>query len=106
MARRRDLTSVRVLLVQKIRGIRRRIPLIFCSSKTRTEVKSLRRAIGNTLPFVAENGGSLVIPAGYFPAVAPSSGRTKNFTLILGRPYDQLVRELREIGRASCRERV
>lgn len=48
---------------------------------------------------MVENGGSLVIPAGYFPAVAPSTGRAKNFTLILGRPYHQLVRELRAIAR-------
>jgi mannosyl-3-phosphoglycerate phosphatase len=80
---------------------RRQIPLIFCSSKTRTEVKALRRAIGNTHPFVVENGGSLVIPAGYFPAIARSTGTAKNYTLMLGRPYEELVRELRAIARQS-----
>jgi mannosyl-3-phosphoglycerate phosphatase len=80
---------------------RRRIPLIFCSSKTRTEVKALRRDIGNTHPFVVENGGSLVIPAGYFPSVGPASQKAKNYTLLLGRPYDELVRELRAIARQT-----
>lgn len=80
---------------------RRRIPLVFCTSKTRTEVKALRRQIGNSHPFVVENGGALVIPAGYFPAVAPSTARAKNYTLMLGRPYGELVRELRAIARQT-----
>src|SRR5258705_332929 len=71
---------------------------------TRTEVKALRRAIGNTHPFVVENGGSLVIPAGYFPAIGPSTGKAKHYTLVLGRPYDELVRELRAIARQTGRE--
>ena len=61
----------------------------------------MRRAIGNTHPFVVENGGSLVIPAGYFPAIAPLSAKAKNYTLMLGRPYDDLVRELRAIARQT-----
>jgi mannosyl-3-phosphoglycerate phosphatase len=77
---------------------RQQIPLIFCTSKTRTEVKALRRAIGNTHPFVVENGGAIVIPAGYFPEIATLGNRTKAYTLILGRPYDELVRELRRIA--------
>jgi len=80
---------------------RRQIPLIFCTSKTRSEVKALRREIGNTHPFVVENGGALVIPAGYFPAVAPPAHRAKTYTLMLGRPYDELVRELRAIARQT-----
>jgi mannosyl-3-phosphoglycerate phosphatase len=76
----------------------RRIPLVFCTSKTRTEVKALRRAIGNTHPFVVENGGAIVIPAGYFPEIATLGNRTRAYTLILGRPYDELVRELRRIA--------
>jgi len=80
---------------------RRQIPLIFCTSKTRSEVKALRRQIGNTHPFVVENGGALVIPAGYFPAVAPPAHRAKTYTLMLGRPYDELVRELRAIARQT-----
>jgi len=77
---------------------RQRIPLIFCTSKTRTEVKALRRAMGNTHPFVVENGGAIVIPSGYFPEIATLGNRTKSYTLILGRPYDELVRELRRIA--------
>ncbi len=48
-----------------------------------------------------ENGGSLIIPAGYFPSIAPSTSKAKNYTLMLGRPYDELVRELRSIARQT-----
>lgn len=77
---------------------RQRIPLIFCTSKTRTEVKALRRATGNTHPFIVENGGAIVIPAAYFPEIATLGNQAKAYTLILGRPYDELVRELRRIA--------
>jgi mannosyl-3-phosphoglycerate phosphatase len=72
--------------------------LIFCTSKTRREVKALRRAMRNTHPFVVENGGAIVIPAGYFSEIATLGNRTKSYTLILGRPYDELVRELKRIS--------
>jgi mannosyl-3-phosphoglycerate phosphatase len=61
-------------------------------------VKALRRAIGNTHPFVVENGGAIVIPAGYFPEIATLGNQTRAYTLILGRPYDELVRALRRIS--------
>jgi mannosyl-3-phosphoglycerate phosphatase len=77
---------------------RQSIPLIFCTSKTRSEVKALRRAMGNAHPFIVENGGAIVIPAGYFPEIATLGNQAKAYTLILGRPYDELVRELRRIS--------
>jgi mannosyl-3-phosphoglycerate phosphatase len=77
---------------------RQQIPLIFCTSKTRTEVKALRRALGNSHPFVVENGGAIVIPAGYFPEIATLGNQAKAYTLLLGRPYEELVRELRRIA--------
>jgi mannosyl-3-phosphoglycerate phosphatase len=80
---------------------RRGVPLIFCTSKTRAEVVALRRTIGNTHPFIVENGGAIVIPAGYFRSVAPAAARAKNYTLMLGRPYEELIRGLREIAQRS-----
>jgi len=80
---------------------RRNIPLVFCTSKTRTEVKALRRAIGNTDPFIVENGGAIVIPAGYFPKIAPFGNKWKAFTMVIGRPYEELVRELGRIARET-----
>lgn len=45
----------------------RAIPVIPISSKTRAEIESLREALGNTHPFVVENGAAVFIPRGYFP---------------------------------------
>jgi mannosyl-3-phosphoglycerate phosphatase len=87
------------MALEKLR--QQKIPLIFCTSKTRTEVKALRRAIGNTHPFIVENGGAIVIPAGYFPEVAPFGHKARAFTLIIGRPYKELLRELRRIAQET-----
>jgi mannosyl-3-phosphoglycerate phosphatase len=77
---------------------RHRIPLIFCTSKTAAEVNTLRRQMGNRHPFIAENGGSIVIPAGYFRQRAPLGSNGKALTLVLGRPYEDLVSELKKIA--------
>jgi mannosyl-3-phosphoglycerate phosphatase len=45
-----------------------------------------------------ENGGAIVIPSGYFPEMAPFGHNGKAFTLVIGRPYKELVRELRQIA--------
>lgn len=42
------------------------IPLVFCSSKTRTEVEVWRQRLENSHPFISENGGGIFIPDGYF----------------------------------------
>jgi mannosyl-3-phosphoglycerate phosphatase len=80
---------------------RRNIPLVFCTSKTSTEVKALRRVIGNTHPFIMENGGAIVIPAGYFPEIAPFGHKSKAFTMVIGRPYQELVRELNRLSQET-----
>ena len=42
------------------------IPLIPASSKTRVEIEQLRQKLGNTHPFIVENGAAVFIPQGYF----------------------------------------
>jgi mannosyl-3-phosphoglycerate phosphatase len=42
------------------------IPLILCSSKTKTEIEQYRERLGNDHPFISENGGGIFIPEGYF----------------------------------------
>ena len=44
----------------------RGIPLVLCSSKTRAEIEALRRRLDNAHPFIAENGGGIFVPRGYF----------------------------------------
>lgn len=53
------------------------IPVILNSSKTASEIKALRREMGNTHPYIVENGAAVVIPAnrlGRGPAHVQSFG--------------------------------
>ena len=43
------------------------IPVIANTSKTRVELEALRENIGNTHPFISENGAAVNIPLNYFP---------------------------------------
>jgi len=79
---------------------RRRIPLVFCSSKTRAEVRSLRRAIGNSDPFIVENGGVVVIPPIHSPRLT-STSRKRERVLALGRPYAEVVSALQIVARQA-----
>ena len=45
----------------------KKIPLVFCSAKTRAEQEAYRRELGIGDPFIVENGGAIFIPRGYFP---------------------------------------
>ncbi|OGS98827.1 MAG: hypothetical protein A3K04_10535, partial [Gallionellales bacterium RBG_16_56_9] len=68
----------------------RDVPLVLCSSKTRAEIEEYRRRLDNGHPFIAENGGGIFIPHGYFsvPLDAAESG---NYRLILlGMPYAEI----------------
>ncbi len=40
----------------------RGVPLIICSSKTRTEIEHCRKELGNDHPFITENGGGIYFP--------------------------------------------
>jgi len=42
------------------------IPLVICSSKTKTEIEYYREQLANHDPFISENGGGIFIPKGYF----------------------------------------
>jgi mannosyl-3-phosphoglycerate phosphatase family protein len=50
---------------------RQGIPLIFCSSKTRAEIEPLRSLLGNTDPFIVENGAAVFIPEGTLELTPP-----------------------------------
>jgi mannosyl-3-phosphoglycerate phosphatase len=70
----------------------KKIPLILCTSKTRAEIEDLRTVLGNTEPFIAENGGAIFIPAGYFPGEIPGTEKGSEYWVIeLGTPYVRLL---------------
>ena len=45
------------------------VPVIIATSKTRAEVLRIREAMGNSHPFIAENGAAIYIPSGYFSEI-------------------------------------
>lgn len=55
---------------------KKKIPLIICSSKTRTEIEHYRRKLGNPHPFISENGGGIFIPKNYFKVKSQKSRQT------------------------------
>lgn len=84
----------------------RGIPLVLCSSKTRKEIEACRRRLDNQHPFIAENGGGIFIPRGYFsfPIEAETVGDYQLITL--GTPYAEIRKQfvrLRERHGAKVR---
>lgn len=82
-----------------------RLPLVFCTSKTRAEVEQWRTALSNSHPFIAENGGAIFVPHGYFPAdFGAQSQREAYLVYEFGAPYNTLVDTLDEASRETgCR---
>jgi hydroxypyruvate reductase len=66
------------------------VPLVLCSSKTRAEIEVYRRRLDNRHPFIAENGGGIFIPRGYFSTL-PNAEVFGGYSLIrLGMPYAEI----------------
>ena len=57
--------------------------------------------MGNTDPFVVENGGAIVIPRGYFPGMGNRSGNGSLHTLTFGVTHEECAQELRKIAREA-----
>ena len=77
---------------------RKKIPLVFCSAKTRAEQEVYRKEIKICDPFIVENGGAIFIPQGYFPFdfdYQKTIGRY--FVIELGMPYQEVRRLLERI---------
>ncbi len=81
-----------------------RIPLIFCTSKTRAETELYRRKTGNSDPFIVENGGAVFIPENYFDFEFEYNYTTRNYLVIkLGTDYVKLRRVLESIRNSGIR---
>ncbi len=80
----------------------RKIPLIFCSAKTRAEQEVYRSELSITDPFIVENGGAIFIPKGYFPFDVNYSKESGHYLVIeLGIPYDQIRKMLIKVREES-----
>jgi len=77
----------------------REIPLVICTSKTRSEIMYWRRQLGNHHPFISENGGGIYIPEGYFDIPVDHDRTTDGYLVIeRGTPYRELTGVLDELA--------
>jgi len=75
-----------------------RIPLVFCTSKTRTETERWRLMLKNDHPFIVENGGAVFVPEGYFGTDAGFDKQDGGYGILeFGRPYPELRQALEGI---------
>lgn len=78
------------------------VPLIINSSKTRPEIERYRSLLGNTHPFVTENGGGIFIPEGYFSRSPVCDKRSDAYCIIeLGARREELKAVLTSVIRET-----
>ncbi len=78
------------------------IPLVLCSSKTKTEIESIRKEIKNKDPFISENGGGIFIPKEYFSFKIDYDYIDGDYLVIkLGKDYKYLRKKLEEIKKET-----
>lgn len=80
---------------------RKRIPLILCTSKTRAEIKTLRRTMGHVDPYIAENGGILVVPWTFFGKPDTERARSRELVLRLGWTQAEASQVLNTLARST-----
>ncbi len=76
----------------------RSIPIVMTSSKTRKEIELYRRRLSIADPFVSENGGGIFVPEGYFPFEVEGRSIDGYRVTMLGSPYEEVRRALKEIA--------
>lgn len=70
------------------------VPLVLCSSKTRAEMLLYRQRLDNQHPFIAENGGGVYVPAGYFSTPFASDQTLAGYERVaLGTPHGEIRRQ-------------
>ncbi len=85
--------------IPALEALRKRdIPLILCSSKTKSEIVLYRQRLGNGHPFISENGGGIFIPIGYRGfRLCYDVIQDGYWVISLGMDYPGLVKALGEI---------
>ncbi|MCK5233265.1 MAG: HAD-IIB family hydrolase [Candidatus Aenigmarchaeota archaeon] len=74
---------------------KKKIPLIFCTSKTRAEIEKYRKELGIKDPFISENGGAIFVPKKYFDFGFDFDRETKEYKIIeLGTPIKRLLKAI------------
>jgi len=86
--------------IEKLKEMK--IPLIVCSSKTRSEIEIYTNELGITDPFISENGGAIFIPKGYFKF---DHSFDKYDIIELGTPSESLkevIRKIKKVYNIKC----
>lgn len=77
---------------------RSRIPIIFCSHRTREEQTLLQEELAIGDPFIVEDGGAIFIPKEYFRFPFAYDKLVSNFFVIeLGQPYSTVRQKLKPL---------
>ena len=86
-----------------LRAIREKgIPLVFSSSKTRSEIEFYRKKMENDHPFISENGGAVFIPEDYFSFPFSCDRKAGAYSVLeLGTFYPQIVVALDSIRKEA-----
>ncbi|HOQ19568.1 MAG: mannosyl-3-phosphoglycerate phosphatase [Methanothermobacter tenebrarum] len=73
-----------------------KIPIIFCSAKTRREQEKIREEMGIYHPFIVEDGSAIYIPRGYFKE---TKGQPINDyeVIILGTKLENIIKEIQNL---------
>ncbi len=75
----------------------RGVPLVLVSSKTRAELLPLRLALGNSHPYIVENGAAIFIPPGYFNDGEPDAGNASDSCVSQGPSRAELQHALSRV---------
>ncbi len=87
-----------------LRAIRKKgIPLVFSSSKTRSEIEFYRKQMANDHPFISENGGAVFVPEKYFSFSFSYDRKSGPYWVLeLGVSYPQLVAVLDAVRKETA----
>ncbi|MBW2623093.1 MAG: HAD-IIB family hydrolase [Deltaproteobacteria bacterium] len=70
------------------------IPLVMVSSKTRLEIEACRDEIGNSHPFIPENGGAIFFPKNYGLEIPPEAVEIGKYrAVVLSRTAAEMVKK-------------
>jgi mannosyl-3-phosphoglycerate phosphatase len=80
----------------------KKVPLIFCTSKTRAESILYQKKLAIKCPFIIENGGAIFIPKNYFNFKFKYDKKIDGFYVMeLGTQNKKLLKELEEIEKKT-----
>jgi len=75
---------------------KKKVPIIFCSAKTKAEQEVIRKKMKLDHPFIVENGSAIYIPKGYFGKKV-GEVRDKYEVILLGTKIENIRKEIERL---------